>query len=198
MITFPDYKKATNAAYKLIAERDQFSLATNVFAIAEQLENCRVYTYGQTNYLYGRPLEDLLAESEYGFSIVHKKTGNRIIYYNEKMPLACIRFTLAHEIGHAVLTHQDGDDPLAEKEANCFARNLLCPAPVISAFNLLFVRDYVAVFDVSADMARIAISHHGSDAYYIDESFSDIINDKIYAFNEGYDSLAEFEQYMLA
>lgn len=196
MITFPDYKKATNAAYKLIAERDQFSLATNVFAIAEQLDNCRVYTYGQTNFLYSTPLEDLFAVSEYGFSI--KKNGNRIIYYNEKMPLACIRFTLAHEVGHAVLQHQDEDDPLAEKEANCFARNLLCPAPIISAFELLFVRDYVAVFNVSADMARVAIDHHSSDAYYIDKAYSDTIDDKIYALNLGYESLTEFERYMFA
>ena len=196
MITFPNYKKATNAAYRLIAERDQFSLAANVFAIAEQLENCRVFTYGQTNFLYNTPLEDLFAVSEYGFSM--KKKSNRIIYYNEKMPLSCIRFTLAHEIGHAILEHQDEDDPLAEKEANCFARNLLCPAPIISAFELLFVRDYVAVFDVSAEMARIAINHHSSDAYYINKAFSDIIEDKIYAFNMGYDSLSEFERYMLA
>lgn len=196
MITFPNYKKATNAAYKLIAERDQFSLAANVFAIAEQLENCRVFTFGQTSFLYGISSEDLFAVSEYGFSI--KKDGNRIIYYNEKMPLACIRFTLAHEIGHAVLGHQDEDDPLAEKEANCFARNLLCPVPVISAFELRFTRDYTAVFNVSADMARVAINHHCSDAYYIDPSYSDIIDDKIYALNFGYESLAEFERYMFA
>lgn len=196
MITFPDYKKATNAAYKLIAERDQFSLATNVFAIAEQLENCRIYTYGQVNFLYGTPLETLCAASEYGYSI--KKNGNRIIYYNEKMPLACIRFTLAHEIGHAILKHQDEDDPLAEKEANCFARNLLCPVPVISVLELLFVNDYVAVFDVSADMARVAMNHHSSDAYYIDKSYSEIIGNKIYALNLGYESLAEFERYVYA
>lgn len=196
MITFPDYRKATNAAYKLIADRDQFSLATNVFAIAEQLDHCIVFTYGQTNFLYGTPLEDLFAVSEYGFSI--KKKGSRIIYFNEKMPLACIRFTLAHEIGHAILEHQDEDDPYAEKEANCFARNLLCPAPIVSAYDLLFARDYVSVFDVSADMARVAIEHHKSDAYYIDNSYSEIINDKIYALNLGYESLAEFEKYMFA
>ena len=196
MITFPNYKKATNAAYKLIAERDQFSLATNVFAIVEQLNNCRIFTYGQASFLYGTPLDDLLAVSEYGFSI--KKKGNRIIYYNERMPLACIRFTLAHEIGHAVLDHRDEDDPMAEKEANCFARNLLCPAPVISAFKLLFASEYMAVFNVSAEMARVAINHHKSDAFYIESVYSRIIDDKIYAFNLGYESISQFERYMYA
>ena len=198
MITFPDYKKATNAAYKIIAENDYFSYSTNVFAIAEQLDNCRIYTYGQTNFLYGRPLEDLFAVSEYGFSIKDKQKGSRIIYYNEKMPLACIRLTLAHEIGHAVLGHQDEDDPFAEKEANCFARNLLCPVPVITALNLLFTKDYVAVFDVSSDMARVAIEHNKSDAYYIDQSYADIIDSKVYAYIMGYESLVEFERYMYA
>ena len=198
MITFADYNKATNAAYKIIAERDTFAYSTNVFAIAEQLDNCRVYTYGQTNFLYGRPLEDLFAVSEYGFSIKNKKTGCRIIYYNEKMPLACIRFTLAHEIGHAVLGHRDEDDPSAEKEANCFARNLLCPVPVITALNLLFTKDYVSVFNVSADMARVAIEHHKSDAYYIDQSYAETIDSKIYAYNMGYESMVEFERYVYA
>lgn len=196
MITFPNYKKATNAAYKLIADRDHFSLATNVFAIAEQLPNCKVFTYGQMNYLYSAPLEGLLAVSEFGFSIKNK--DKRIICYNEKTPLSCIRFTLAHEIGHAVLDHQEEDDPLAEKEANCFARNLLCPVPVTSAMQLESASDYVAVFNVSNQMARVAMDWRKSDAYYIDDTYSEIIDNKVYAFNMGYAYFSQFERYMLA
>ena len=196
MIPFADYKKATNAAYKIIAERDIFSLATNVFAILDQLETCRVYTYGQVNYLYGTPLDTLLSASEYGFSI--QESGQRIIYYNEKMPLNCIRFTLAHELGHAVLGHQDEDDPIAEREANCFARNLLCPIPIVNALELSTPHEYVSVFNVSNDMARVARDHYRSDVYYIDPSYTEIINDRIYASNLGYDSWSEFEQLLRA
>lgn len=191
MILFADYKKATNAAYKIIVEHDIFSLSTDVFAILEQIENCRVYTYSQVNFLYGTPVGALLSVSEYGFSI--QESGQRIIYYNEKMPFSCIRFTLAHEIGHAVLGHQSEDDPIAEREANCFARNLLCPIPVINELKLSTPYDYVAVFNVSPDMARVARNHYTSDMYYIDPSYVERINDKIYALHFGFDSWSEFE-----
>lgn len=196
MIPFSDYKTATNAAYKLISELDQFSLSTNVFLIAEQLENCRVFTYGQTVFLYGFPLEDLLAVSEYGFSI--KQDNKRIIYYNEKMPLACIRFTLAHEIGHAVLKHQNEEDPAAEREANCFARNLLCPLPVAIALEVETEDDYISVFNVSAQMARATVGQRSSDTYYIDKAYSEAIGDKLYAYNMGFESFSAFERYVYA
>lgn len=192
----PDYKTATNAAYKVLAERDWFSFETNVFGIIEQLENCRLYTYALANFWYDIPLDVLQANSEYGFSIT--RNDQRIIYYNETMPLPCVRFTLAHEIGHAVLGHKNADDPVAEKEANCFARNLLCPVPVASAMQLESASDYASVFNVSNQMARVAIDRRKSDAYYLNNTYSEIIHNKVYAFNMGYASLSQFERYMLA
>lgn len=196
MIPYPDYKTATNAAYKMLAERDLFSVVTNVFAIAEHLDDCRVFSYGLTNFLYDTPLEDLLANSEYGFSI--KRKDQRIIYYNENMPLASIRFTLAHEIGHAVLGHQDEDDPAAEKEANCFARNLLCPVPTARALEIITQDDYVSAFNISGPMADVTLKRRSSDEYYIDQQYSKIIDDKVYAFIMGYESFKEFERYAYA
>lgn len=196
MTHFPDYKTATNAAYKLIAERELFSIETNVFAIAEQLRNCRVYTYGLANFWFGIPLDVLLATSEYGFSI--KKNDKRIIYYNEKTPLSCIRFTLAHEIGHAVLGHQDEEDNAAEKEANCFARNLLCPLPVAIGLEVKSEDDYVSVFNISSQMASATVGRRSSDAYYIDKTYSNIIDDKLYAFTMGFESFSAFERYVCA
>ena len=196
MISYPNYRSATNAAYKLIAERDSFSIQTNVFDIAEQLENCRVYAYGLTNFCFDTPLEVLLANSEYGFSV--KKGNKRIIYYNETKPLACIRFTLAHEIGHAVLGHMDEEDPAAEKEANCFARNLLCPLPVAKAYDAETEEDYVSLFNISEPMAQVTVGRRSSDAYYISEKYDSIIKDRLYAYNMGYESLVEFERYMYA
>lgn len=198
MITYPDYKTATNSAYKLISELDFFSIQTNVFAIAEQLKNCRVFSYGMTNYLYGIPLEFLLAHSEYGFSIKDNYSDKRIIYCNENMPLACIRFTLAHEIGHAVLGHRDEDDPAAEKEANCFARNLLCPMPIADLFCAKSEEDYVSLFNISAPMAHATVGRRSSDAYYLDEKYASIIRNKLYAYNMGYESFMEFKRYIYA
>lgn len=98
MIRYPNYRRATNAAYELLIHYASFSLATNVFAIAENfLGNCKLLTYGQASFLYGYTVGNLLEVSEFGFSIVNG--DKRIILYNEAMPLGSIRFTIAHEIG---------------------------------------------------------------------------------------------------
>lgn len=196
MISFPDYKTATNEAYRIIAERDCFSIETDVFAIAGQLKNCRVHSYGSASFIYGISTDILLDTSEFGFSI--KKNGKRIIYYNENLSYPCIRFTIAHEIAHAVLDHQDEDDAVAEKEANCFARNLLCPLPVARAFEAETENDYVSLFNVSDTMAHVTISRRTSDAYYLYDKYRAIIEGKIYAYNMGYDTLDAFMRYTYA
>ena len=75
-------------------------------------------------------------------SVASSGNGTYIIYYNDAESHERIRFTIAHEIGHIFLDHLSTygtpilsrnsllDDALydeIEKEANCFARNLLCP-----------------------------------------------------------------------
>lgn len=186
----PDYRTATNAAYQILADTTPFSFSTNVFAIAEEMPNCRILTYGQASSLYGFPIELLTGESEYGFSIVHDEY--RIILYNENIPISCIRFTIAHEIGHAVLGHYDEEDPAAEKEANCFARNFLCPIPVVDGLEICTVSDYVSIFNVSEHMARVARTQSSSDRYYINAYLEEIINDKLFAYMNGYENVAEF------
>ncbi len=73
---------------------------------------------------------------------VVSKGSQYIIYYNEQKRKQRTRFTIAHEMGHIFLDHHHvhGESILQregighqlydclEKEANCFARNLLCPA----------------------------------------------------------------------
>lgn len=197
MIVYPDYKTATNEAYRVITERDCFSIETNVFGIAENMKNCRVFSYAAASFFTGKPRETLLSASEYGFSI-KKADGNRIIYYNEAMPLYCIRFTLAHEIGHAVLGHQDEGDSVAEKEANCFARNLLCPVPIAKALELGCENDYISVFNVGYQMASVSLKWRSSDSYYIKGEYRSALEDKLYAYNLGYESMTEFERYVYA
>lgn len=187
MKLFPDYQRATNAAYKVLANMKGFSFSTDVFAIVQRLPNCRILAYGQAAMLYGVHHSLLIQNSEYGFSIV--KNGRRIILYNENMPFSCIRFTIAHEIGHAVLEHEDENNTFAEKEANCFARNLLCPIPVVESFNLESPSDYVSLFNVSESMANVSWSYRSSDHYYISQEFYSFIEDRATAYMLGFDSV---------
>lgn len=196
MKTFPDYQQATNAAYEVVVSMEDFSLATDVFAVVQRMPNCRLLSYGQALIVYGVPESILMENSEYGFSIV--KNNCRIILYNENMPLSCIRFTVAHEIGHAVLGHTDEQDPNAEKEANCFARNLLCPVPVIDSYNLETPSDYVSLFNVSESMASVSWNHRGSDYYYIKPELYSAIEDRATAYILGFESVWSYYRYLSA
>ena len=195
MSHYPDYRKATNATYVLLALKTSFSLTTNVFAIVENLlENCKLLTYSQACFLYGYVPELLLEVSEYGFSIVN---GNkRVILYNETVPLGCIRFTIAHEIGHYVLKHRDEHDSSAEKEANCFARNLLCPIPVVYGMGLETAQDYVSLFDVTAQMAAVSFDKQSTDKYYISSQNWDLITEMLDAYMMGFDDINEYHQFL--
>lgn len=186
----PNYRKATNAAYRLLAKRKSLTLTTNVMSIAEDLiENCIVITYGQACYLYGSTRDLLSRVSEFGFSCIQGK--RRIILYNEEAPLGCIRFTIAHEIGHAVLEHLDEDDPGAEKEANCFARNLLCPVPVVYGLGLNAPQEFVQVFTVTEPMARVTLDRTKSDKYYIEDELWEQIFDMFMECIENYNGTGQ-------
>lgn len=191
----PDYKRATNAAYKILSRVQTLSISTNVFYIVEKLlKNCRLLTYCQACFLYGFSMQRLHENSEYGFSII-STSGKRIILYNEEMPLGCIRFTIAHEIGHAALGHVDENDPVSEKEANCFARNLLCPIPVAEALEAYTIEDYVALFSVTPSMAAITFNWRKSDKYYLDSELASEIADMLRIYLMGFNSIAEYMRY---
>lgn len=192
-----NYKTATNAAYELLARCPFFSLSTNVFYIIEKmLPDCKLLTYGQVRFLYGYSMEALIEGSDYGFSIVHGR--KRIIFYNENAPLGCIRFTLAHEIGHYILGHVDENNIFCEREANCFARNLLCPVQVVDEFQLTTVDEYVSVFDITARMAEVSIERVNHDRYYISEENRSIISAMIEAHMMGFENLREYREYLVS
>ena len=96
----------------------------------------------------------------------HENDKNDVIVMRAGLKLQMQEETIAHELGHVILGHTvDGDKE--NKEANCFARNLLCPIPVITEMSLHTEVEYVKAFNVSERMARCAIKHKDSDYYYI-------------------------------
>lgn len=193
----PNYKKATNAAYGTLLGLTHTRFSTDVLAVIdEMLPNCRAMTYGQACFLCGYDRATLEGASEYGFSLV--KGSKRIILYNEFVPMGCARFTLAHEIGHAVLGHENEKDDSAEKEANCFARNLLCPVPVADLLGINTWEDYTRVFDVSPKAARIALEWGNSDRFYIEPQSGSELWDRAEAYILGYDNSDEYYYKMAA
>ena len=116
--------------------------------IQEKVDNC----LGKRELVFPMPIDQLA--SEYGFSVKHFSPSNdpdlvkisgaieydkKIIWANSDDVPERQRFTIAHELGHAVLHpneniidyRMDGDFSPKELEANEFAARVLMPASEI-------------------------------------------------------------------
>lgn len=190
----PDYYKATNKAYNLLIQQRTLELPINLNALINlHQQNTKLVTYSQMAARFSMALSEynLTAPSEFGFTI--KKKDKNIILYNEEKGYYTNRFTIAHEIGHIELGHKD-EDSAAEREANCFARNLLCPVPLIESFNITGIEAYREWFHISDPMAENCMKNLSSDQYYIDSQLYRTVEDLIYTFMTG-DSLASVYGY---
>lgn len=190
MIKFPDYRSATNAAYDTLIKYREFSFPISPIRIIRQLDHVALHTYydlierrGFSRILF----INFFVSSEHGFTAKHK--NDYIIYYNEQKDTTTIRFTLAHELGHIILGHTR-DGYAENQEANCFARNLLCPIPAIIEMSLQTENEYIDAFNISEPMAYYAMKHRSSDYHYISRDNYNYYNDNVYSYYTGI-SLAE-------
>lgn len=195
----PDYKRATNAAYELLAGYLGKLPVIDVFSLIDLLPRdvkVKVYTYTEYSMKIGCSYRDFFlqyASSEHGFTIPNFKGKKYIICFNECKDEKTIRFTLAHEIGHIVLGHID-DNAITDKEANCFARNILCPIQISDGFHVETEQEYVDCFNISEPMASATVANRKSDKYYITKENYNKFNDNVYCYFSGY-TLAELYGY---
>lgn len=87
-----------------------------------------------------------------------RHNGQYVILYNEYIDNERRRaFTLAHEVGHILLSHSGEDAEAEEREANAFAASLLCPEVL---FRYLEHRD--GVFDEKRMEDCFFLSHEAA------------------------------------
>lgn len=204
MTTSPDYHRATNAAYHILQEmlirHGHFRYATDVLFILEQMPNVSVLSYTDACEKYGCSREDLMCESSHGFTIrSERESGVKfIVLFNDWKDDVIIRFTLAHEIGHIVLNHKM-DTEAANKEANCFARNLLCPVYIRNLLEVQTVESYCNVFNVSEPMAIASMGNSSYDFYHIEKDLYHSLCDifELFLFVPESDALAMASGYVL-
>lgn len=196
MTDFPDYERATNAAYNVLQNYNYIFPKIDVYYILDKYKNIKLCTYSKaaknlevTHNIFAYDI----ASSEYGYTVAKCINNKFIIYYNNFKDETTIRFTLMHELAHIILQHTEDND-IANKEANCFARNILCPIQIIDEFKLSTVKDYVECFNISEPMAKAAIGHLKSDSYYISKDLYNRVNDNIYCYMTGC-TLAELYGY---
>ncbi len=181
MITGPDYYRATNAVYQILR---QFAYIcgkiyprVDIYYILSCMLHARIISYTRACQSANCDRTVWLARSEHGFSIREKENSIiPIVWYNDWKDITTIFFTLAHEAGHIVLKHVKEDD-VAEREANCFARNLLCPIYIRKTLGLTSVEDYCSTFHISEPMAEAAIDKTPLDYYHIDKRIYQEMNE---------------------
>lgn len=185
-MTEPDYYFATNKAYDLLNKYQDYSYPTPIFSIIRDFDDIKLLSYSEAAKIFNTTFEEFysIASSQYGFSIKNFSAHQTLILYNDKKDETVIRFTLAHELGHYILFHTK-DSENEDKEANCFARNILCPIPVIYELGLTHIHEYVNTFYVSEPMAQVSIDKKLCDYGNITKDNYSMLNDRIMCFYNG-------------
>ena len=154
---YNEYKIARNKSWEVLIDVGIFELPVNLSIIAKHY-NIQILSYNDSQIEY--------SDIEDGFSV--KINGRYIIYYNSKKPVARIRFTIAHELGHCLLNHirdneitfrrnseTDSNIDIKEIQANVFARDILMPAAVLHRLNIASASDIAKICNVSMTSAEI-------------------------------------------
>ena len=135
---YEHYKIARNKAWECLIETN-----TNTLPISLN----RIIKYYKLNFVL---FEDNIKEAF---------TKNNIIHINKTLPKTRGRFTIAHELGHILLKHNNLEHSthtnigLEEYQANIFARCLLMPAIVLKEINCIEPQDIANICNVSLQSA---------------------------------------------
>ncbi|WP_335871057.1 ImmA/IrrE family metallo-endopeptidase [Bacillus sp. 2205SS5-2] len=135
----------------------------------------RLCSYTEYAKIYNLSIKDIIDyfESDLGACIYNKKQEKYIILFNDTQNNPQLdRFTIAHELGHIFLEHHQeantdtllkknlsiGQYKKFENEANCYARNLLSPIPLVDRITdstpRISIHDISDAFDISYTAAR--------------------------------------------
>lgn len=136
---YPNYHRATRQAYRTLLAVGANQLPIDITAICRACKRTRVMSFREARRIIGDDFDPFWdGPSRYALTIRRDYDGETyylILWNDEEMSPrdGLFRFSLAHELGHIVLKHDDGRSPAEEQEANCFAQHLLCPRPVLEA-----------------------------------------------------------------
>ncbi|QQE76529.1 ImmA/IrrE family metallo-endopeptidase [Brevibacillus composti] len=153
-ISKPNYKRAQNAAYELLKISNTRELPVKVKKLAKHFPNLKIKTYSWFAKKHGMTLSEVceFANSDEGCCWYIKSKNRYVILYNDMVENAGrIRWTVAHELGHYILGHNESNNKtiiarssltdeeydIFEKEANCFARTLLAPPNVLASLDFI-------------------------------------------------------------
>ncbi|WP_138751884.1 ImmA/IrrE family metallo-endopeptidase [Paenibacillus sinopodophylli] len=157
-----DFATAEKTARALLETLKIDSLPIELERLYDSFPNLQIKSYTWFSEIHNITIADVveITDSESGCCWYMPEQGRYLILYNNTISnLGHIRWTIAHELGHYLLKHNERSDRtqltrnrlsekeynVFEKEANCFARSLLAPSSVLVAIGKL---DVVTISDI--------------------------------------------------
>ena len=143
----PDYQRAAIMATKTLIKHGISSAPVSSLSILKKTPGVLVFTYQAISDKIDQDRRCLISMfgdgNQDAFTTVNMKDGNPqyIVTYNQQLSTVFVQRSLARELGHIILGH-DGSLPedVRNEEAKAFANHLLCPRPMIHAFQAAGLR----------------------------------------------------------
>ena len=141
----PNYTNAFNAAYEAVYNYSPRELPIDLERLVSKLKVMKLCSYSRMSGSRKISFSETLEYLGSGLGTLARRGNKYIIYYNDRKRSPYLdRFTIAHELGHFFLNHLEEGEMLNgsldatqhdifEKEANCFARNLLSPVLLVDS-----------------------------------------------------------------
>jgi IrrE N-terminal-like domain len=192
----PDYKKAEQEAYRLLKMNNITEIPIKVKKLAKPFPNLEIKSYSWYAKKWKLTFDEVcqLADSDEGCCWYEEYTNQYMILYNDKIEnKRRIRWTIAHELGHFMLKHNENNNKailsrssltdseyvVLEKEANCFARSLLAPLPIIERLNPSNPLLISKLFEISNE-AAINVYKFFKTGYQRGRRFTNTIIDSLF------------------
>lgn len=132
-----DYKTAALRAAETLIRYGICTAPIDPLPILKKQPGIVIIPFAEMAFATGEDRDSIVAsfgESQDAASLFKMVNGQLryIVAYNQRLPFYILQRALARELGHILLKH-DGTRPekIRMEEAMCFARNLICPRPLI-------------------------------------------------------------------
>lgn len=198
------YEELRNLAYDFLNEYTDGQLPINLVSIIDKINNLHLLKYTTFAKQHNLSMSEVIAflQSDDGALWYQYSTDTYILLYNNTIASKeRIRFTIAHELGHYVLRHNEITDKTIisrytltnseynefEREANFFGKHLLVPFPIlgdyIQFFHTVDTQFIQQIFYVSYSVATYVIENLKSMQsiglvkinHYVEERFASYI-----------------------
>ena len=175
----PRYNLACQIAHEFIIEEDIKTYPVDPFILIKK-NKWELIKYSDLAKKCKKNVSDISETFRTPHSYLKRINNIYTIYYNDTLNNRTrIRFNLMHEIGHIILDHlvnfnrtslfkksmSASEYATLENEANCFARNVLAPAPLVNTMGLNKYNPIALMdtFDISFNASTTRISLFKTD-----------------------------------